>query len=97
VAVNCAALEREVGAGEAFNIGGGSRVTLSEAIALMERATGKRANLRHGPELPGDVRHTGADTLRARDRLGYRPAVSLAEGIERMNAWMTRYLAGEGE
>jgi nucleoside-diphosphate-sugar epimerase len=97
VAANIRALEGKVAPGAAFNVGGGSRVTLGHALELMGRVTGKHPVLRHGPEIPGDVRHTGADTTRAREDLGFLPAVGLAEGIERMNAWMTRYLAGEGE
>ncbi len=97
VAANVQALVSDVEPGAAFNIGGGSRVALMEIFAIMERVTGKRPILRHGPEAPGDVRHTGADTTRARTQIGYRPGVELTEGIERMNAWMTRFLAGEGE
>jgi nucleoside-diphosphate-sugar epimerase len=97
VAANLAAFEHGAGPGEAFNIGGGARVALADTIRAMERIVGKQAILRHGPELPGDVRHTGADTERACERLGYKPAVGLDDGLMQMNAWMSRYLAGEDE
>lgn len=97
VTANVAAFRLGGEPGEAFNIGGGARVALADTIRTMERIAGKKAILRHGPELPGDVRHTGADTGRARAQLDYRPAVGLDEGLAEMNAWMSRYLAGEDE
>jgi len=36
------------------------------------------------PTQRGDVRHTSADTARARDGFGYQPQVTLDEGLGRM-------------
>jgi len=83
--------------GEAFNVGGGSRVTVREVIAMMERIAGKMARVVHLDPIAGDVRHTGSDTARARGRLGYAPRVGLEEGLRRMNEWMVRYLEGKPE
>jgi nucleoside-diphosphate-sugar epimerase len=35
----------------------------------------------------GDVRHSLADITAAREQLGYRGAVSFAEGLKRTIAW----------
>lgn len=83
--------------GEAFNIGGGSRVNLLDVLRIMGEVTGRDVRVRHESPSPGDVRHTAAATDRAREKLGYRPRVALREGIERMHAWMVRYLEGRPE
>jgi nucleoside-diphosphate-sugar epimerase len=43
--------------------------------------------LRRDPA-PGDVRHTAADTTRARRELGWRPRVGLREGLAGELAWV---------
>lgn len=83
--------------GSAFNIGGGSRVSVMRVIEMIEKVSGRRAKLVHAPRSAGDVLHTGADATRAREILGHAPQVGLEEGLSRMRAWMVRYLAGEGE
>ena len=73
---------------EVFNLGGGSRVTVNEIIATIESILGERAKVRHLPEQKGDVRHTSADTSKAKTILAYAPQVGLREGISREAAWL---------
>src|SRR5690349_10890159 len=73
------------GKGELFNLGGGSEVSLLEAIALAEKIAGKKARLKRFDRQKGDVRHTRARLELARGKLDYRPKVDLAEGLE--NEW----------
>ncbi len=77
-------------AGEVFNIGGGSRVTVNEVLSLLAELTGRTADVKRTSNQKGDVRHTAADTSRARQLLGYAPRVSLRAGLEQMVAWMRR-------
>ena len=79
--------------GEVFNLGGGSRVTVNEIIQTMEDVLGKRARIKHASEQKGDVRHTSADTSKARSILGYKPSVGLREGLSRECEWLTASLA----
>lgn len=74
-------------AGDYFNIGGGSRVTLNHCLELLQRVTGRELHTVHVESKPGDVRHTWADTTAAEEVLGFRPHVSLEEGLEREDAW----------
>ncbi len=74
--------------GQAINVGGGSRATLREVIALAEELTGKRARLRHAGAQKGDVDRTEADLTRARQLLGYEPRVALPEGLRAEAEWM---------
>ncbi len=69
-----------------YNIGGGSRVTLIDALEALARVSGRRPLLEHDAEQAGDVHHTAADTTLARAILGYSPKVSLEEGLARQLA-----------
>jgi nucleoside-diphosphate-sugar epimerase len=74
--------------GEALNIGGGTTVTLNEAIDVCEAVSGKRAKLDIQPVEKGDVRQTLADGSRARQHLGYQPKVGLREGLAAEWQWV---------
>lgn len=78
--------------GEVFNIGGGSRITINEAIRLLEGIMGKRARVRYVERQKGDVRHTAADITKARKMLGYEPKVRIEEGLRREVEWLSRPL-----
>jgi UDP-glucose 4-epimerase len=73
--------------GAVYNLGGGSRVTLLEAIRTLESVSGLTAEVRGEGEQAGDVKHTWADLGRAREELGYAPQVPLEEGLRREAEW----------
>jgi nucleoside-diphosphate-sugar epimerase len=76
------------GVGEVFNLGGGSEVSLLNAIALAENIAGKKANLIRHDRQKGDVRHTSASIEAASKKLGYAPRVGLEEGLVRQWQWV---------
>jgi UDP-glucose 4-epimerase len=78
--------------GEVFNIDGGSRITINEAIRLLEGIMGKRARVRYVERQKGDVRHTAADITKAKKMLGYEPKVRIEEGLRREVEWLSRPL-----
>jgi UDP-glucuronate 4-epimerase len=71
-----------------YNLGESRTVGLSEMIAALEKALGKKAVVQRLPEVPGDVKVTYADVSRARAELGYAPSFPLAEGLRRFAAWL---------
>jgi nucleoside-diphosphate-sugar epimerase len=87
VEANFLALRTPV-AGEAFNIGGGTTITLNDAISVCEEVSGKRAKLDIRSVEKGDVRQTLADVSRARQYLGYQPKVCLREGLAAEWHWL---------
>ena len=72
---------------DVFNLGENQTTTLSELIALIENAVGKKAIIERKPEQPGDVPVTFADITKARALLGYDPRTKIAEGIPRFVEW----------
>jgi len=81
-----AALEADF-AFEIVNLGGAHPVTLTELVAALERATGKRARLERHPDQPGDVPITFAAVDKARRLLGFQARVPLEEGLRRSVEW----------
>lgn len=88
VAANLAAASVPDAVGEIFNIGGGSRVVLSQVLDTMEEIVGKTIKRNHVDKARGDARHTAADVSKARRILGYQPQVSLREGLTQEWYWV---------
>ncbi len=74
--------------GAVYNLGGGSRVTLLEAIRTLESASGCKAQVKGESVQAGDVKHTWADLSLATDELGYAPQGLLDEGLRREAEWL---------
>jgi nucleoside-diphosphate-sugar epimerase len=92
VAATMAAGDRGV-PGRAYNIGGGSRVTVNQVLEIIGRVAGRPLEVRREPVQKGDMRDTYADTGLAKADLGFAPKVSLAEGIEAEYRWLSAMLS----
>lgn len=88
VAANFAAAVAPDAPGEVFNVGGGSRVALTEIIDTMEEIVGKPIKRNYFEPARGDARHTSADTSKAHRILGYQPHVALKDGLSREWEWI---------
>jgi UDP-glucose 4-epimerase len=87
VAATIAAAMRGV-PGTAYNIGGGSRVSMNDVVKIIERIAGRPLQVRREGAQKGDMRDTYADTSLARKDLGFAPTVSLEEGIQAEYRWL---------
>ena len=70
-----------------YNVGGGSQVEVLEAIRVLERALGAKADLRFEPRPPGDPARTRADATRIERELGFRPATPIERGLAAEAEW----------
>jgi dTDP-L-rhamnose 4-epimerase len=76
-------------AGGTFNIGSGVPTTIRRAAETVAGVTGSRSPIEVGGQYRvGDVRYAVADLSRAAGGLGYRPAVTFAEGIADLLPWV---------
>jgi UDP-glucuronate 4-epimerase len=75
--------------GRAYNVGGGLRTSIREALDTITELTGHPLDVRYVAWEHGDVRDTGADTTRARRDLGFEPRVGLEEGLKTELGWIT--------
>jgi nucleoside-diphosphate-sugar epimerase len=83
VDANLRAIDAEGVSGRVYNIACGERVTLNDLVRELCELTGSDIEPEYAPARPGDVLHSLADISRARDELGYVPAVRLGEGLAR--------------
>jgi len=83
------ALEHPAAVGQAFNVGSGRSVTVREVADLVAGILGKAVE----PEIcgkyrVGDIRHCFADISRISSELGYKPAVTLEDGMVELAEWL---------
>ncbi|MHA7816417.1 MAG: SDR family oxidoreductase [Pseudohaliea sp.] len=84
---------REDAINTVYNIAYGSRTTLNELYGAIRDAVAKARpevaefTVDYGPFREGDVRHSLADTERARERLGYAPTVDVPRGLTATAEW----------
>jgi UDP-glucose 4-epimerase len=107
VAANLAAMNRPLRGFSAFNVGtavGTDVNALAERIrnsctrALLARGVRSPVpNFAHGPDRPGDLRSNLISPRKAEQLLDWRPAVSLADGIDQTVDWFAhRELVASG-
>jgi UDP-glucose 4-epimerase len=90
VAGTIAAGERGVN-GRAYNIGGGSRVSMNDVLRILERLAGHPLKIVRESPQKGDMRDTYADTTLARREVGFEPRVALEQGIEAEYRWLSSF------
>ena len=74
--------------GRAYNVGGGSRVSVNGLFEILGRIHGSPLTIRREPSQKGDMRDTFADSSLAQQDLGFVPRVSLEEGLEAEYRWL---------
>jgi UDP-glucuronate 4-epimerase len=72
---------------EIVNLGGEHPAEVRELVATVERALGRKAEVRYEPAHPADVPRTAACIDKARRLLGWEPRVSLEQGVANAVAW----------
>ena len=92
VEATIAAMERGR-AGTVYNVGGGEEATMREAIATLERVSGRTLDLVERPAAAGDVRRTSADVARIERDLGWRATTSLQDGLQAQWEWASARVA----
>jgi nucleoside-diphosphate-sugar epimerase len=92
VSATIAAMERAP-AGAVYNVGGGEEASMLEAIALLERISGRTLDVAHVGVAKGDVTRTKADVTRIREALGWEPRTGLDDGLTTMWSWASGRVA----
>ncbi len=72
---------------EIVNLGSDTPVVLMDVIKLIEELTGRRAKLEFLPMHPADVPATWANIEKAEKLFGWRPRVSLEDGMKNLVSW----------
>lgn len=77
--------------GEIFNMGGGSKNTLSllEFVEFLGPKLGKKIDFSFSDWRPGDQKVYISDISKAKEKLNWSPSVSFEQGFDEMLTWMT--------
>ncbi len=74
-----------------YNIGNNKPVQLTDYIAAIEKALGKKAKMELLPLQAGDVPDTYADVADLVEQFQYKPSTSVNDGIAQFVAWYRQY------
>ena len=86
--------ERSAAPWRFYNIGNNKTVELGHFIEVLEQRLGVKAKKNYLPLQPGDVPDTSADVSALERDFGYRPRITVEEGIDRFVTWYMNYYGG---
>ena len=92
VEATIAALERAA-PGATFNVGGGTEVSMLEAIETLGRIAKRRLEVVRMPRRAGDATRTAADTTRIHAALGWEAKTPFEEGLAAQWRWAAARVA----
>ena len=72
---------------QVYNVACGEQTSLNEMIDALQKISGTDIRAIHGPERPGDVKHSKADISKISSLLGYKPTVYFREGLAKIYPW----------
>ncbi len=79
---------------EVYNVGSGRAVTINQLANILQHTLDKEdIKSVHVPPRAGDIRHSQADISRAEKELGFRPQISLEEGLKELAASQAKPMA----
>lgn len=80
-----------------FNLGNHKPVSLLTFVGVLEKALGKKADIRLLPMQPGEIPSTYADIGKSQELLGFVPKTTIEEGIPLFVDWYREYSLKEEE
>jgi len=83
-------VENSVAVNEVYNIACGHQTSLNELFNGLKKEAGSSLQPVYGPERKGDVKHSLADISKAGLLLGYKPVVSVEEGLKKTFQWYSK-------
>lgn len=85
------AIERSEADGQVLNVGSGQPLSINEVAAILADELGWRGGAEvSGKYRAGDIRHCYADISRIQRLLGYKPKLSLRDGVHELVGWVGR-------
>jgi nucleoside-diphosphate-sugar epimerase len=79
---------------EPLNIGSAQLVTINELVSIVEEIAGVRLERRYNLDAPQGVRGRNSDNTLVKSRLGWEPAITLEDGLEKTYAWIYDEMSG---
>ncbi len=86
-AVSATLTAMEKGNCEAYNVGGGTRITINELARKIIEITESRSKIIYSQNVKGDAEHTLADVSKAEKELDWKPKISIDDGLRKFIGW----------
>lgn len=77
-----------------INVCGGSRISLTDLLELLQETSGQPLDIKREPTAQGDAKHTFGDNSLAQRVLGFTPRTTLAEGVAAQWRWLSDSATG---
>jgi UDP-glucose 4-epimerase len=77
----------------AYNVGTGVPTSVLDLAAALQRVAGRTTPIEHAPPRPGEQARSFVDVAKAAVQLGWRPSVTLDEGLRLTYDWFRQALA----
>src|SRR6516165_9275229 len=74
-----------------YDIGNNRPVEVPRVVTLLEQELGRKAKIELAPMQPGDVQETCADVDDLMRDVGFRPATSIEDGVQKFVSWYRQY------
>lgn len=74
-----------------YNIGNHQPEQLMDYISILEKCLGKKAEKEYLPMQPGDVYETYADVQEIMNDFGFKPSITIEEGLSKFAEWFLDY------
>jgi nucleoside-diphosphate-sugar epimerase len=87
VEANILAANCKEGDGEVFNIACGGQTSLNDLVNCLNEICNKNIKPEYQKERAGDVLHSRADILKAKNIIGYTPKINFKEGLKKTFDW----------
>jgi len=92
IEANMLALNSKNAAGEVFNIGTGTSISVNEVAEILKKLLNKtHIKSVHAEPRPTDIRHGYADISKAKKTLGYNPKFPFQQGLAMLVDWYKKY------
>ncbi len=72
----------------AYNVGTGRETSVNALAAALIEASGVTVPIERAPARPGELRRSAVGVQKAADRLGWKPEMSLEDGLRRTYEWI---------
>jgi len=96
VRANFLAVSNDKVAGKVYNIAGHGPITILDLVTHLKQFFPHSPNPVFQPPRPGDIRYSSADQRRAQKALGYRPNITLEQGLQHTVQWFQLKKSQEG-
>lgn len=73
--------------GQAFNIATGDSISIRGLADLIQTVVDTSSTITHTDPRPGDIPQSRADISKAQEKLGYKPSISLQDGLASVRDW----------